>query len=85
MLDRKTPVQEAALRSSSEMAVPVLTATLTVVASFLPLLLLSGANGSSILTGWPSGGCGCRLPGRGPGSGPGGTPHKQPGSPLANA
>ena len=48
LLDRRTPVPEAAWRCASEMAVPVLTATLTIVASFLPILMLSGAVGEFI-------------------------------------
>ncbi|MCC6858515.1 MAG: efflux RND transporter permease subunit [Bryobacterales bacterium] len=48
LLDRGTPVEEAAWRCATEMAVPVLTATLTIVASFLPLLTLSGAVGEFI-------------------------------------
>lgn len=48
LLDRRTPAPEAAWRSASELAVPVLTATLTIVASFLPLLMLSGAVGEFI-------------------------------------
>ena len=48
LLDRGTPVPEAAWRSATELAVPVLTATLTIVASFLPLLMLSGAVGEFI-------------------------------------
>jgi len=48
LLDRKLPVAEAAWRCASEMALPVLTATLTIVASFLPLLMLSGAVGEFI-------------------------------------
>ncbi|HTY64573.1 MAG TPA: efflux RND transporter permease subunit, partial [Acidobacteriota bacterium] len=48
LLDRRTPIPEAAWRCASEMAVPVLTATLTIVASFLPLLMLSGSVGEFI-------------------------------------
>jgi multidrug efflux pump subunit AcrB len=48
LLDRRVPVREAAWRSATEMAAPVLTATLTIVASFLPLLMLSGAVGEFI-------------------------------------
>ncbi|MGD0938994.1 MAG: efflux RND transporter permease subunit [Terracidiphilus sp.] len=48
LLDRKAPVDEAAWRCATEMAVPVLTATLTIIASFLPLLLLTGAVGEFI-------------------------------------
>ena len=48
LLDRKVPISEAAWRCATEMAVPVLTATLTIVASFLPMLLLSGSVGEFI-------------------------------------
>ncbi len=48
LLDRRVPIAEAAWRCASEMAVPVLTATLTIVASFLPLLMLSGSVGEFI-------------------------------------
>ena len=48
LLDRKVPREEAAWRSASELAVPVLTATLTIIASFLPLLMLSGSVGEFI-------------------------------------
>jgi multidrug efflux pump subunit AcrB/outer membrane protein TolC len=48
LLDRKVPLEEAAWRCASEMAVPVLTATLTIIASFAPLLLLTGSVGEFI-------------------------------------
>jgi multidrug efflux pump subunit AcrB/outer membrane protein TolC len=48
LLDRKFSVEEASWRCATEMAVPVLTATLTIIASFLPLLLLTGAVGEFI-------------------------------------
>jgi multidrug efflux pump subunit AcrB len=48
LLDRKAPRAEAAWRSATELAVPVLTATLTIIASFLPLLMLSGSVGEFI-------------------------------------
>jgi multidrug efflux pump subunit AcrB len=48
LLDRKVPVDEAAERCATEMAVPVLTATLAIIAAFAPLLLLSGAVGEFI-------------------------------------
>jgi len=48
LLDRKVPVDTAAWRCATEMAVPVLTATLTIIGSFLPMLLLSGAVGEFI-------------------------------------
>ena len=48
LLDRKVAIDTAAWRCATEMAVPVLTATLTIIASFLPLLLLTGAVGEFI-------------------------------------
>lgn len=48
LLDRKVPLDEAAERCATEMAVPVLTATLAIIAAFVPLLLLSGAVGEFI-------------------------------------
>jgi multidrug efflux pump subunit AcrB/outer membrane protein TolC len=48
LLDRKLPVAEASWRSATEMAIPVLTATLTIIASFTPLLLLTGTIGEFI-------------------------------------
>ena len=48
LLDRKVPVEEAAERCATEMAVPVLTATLAIIAAFAPLLMLSGAVGEFI-------------------------------------
>jgi len=48
LLDRKVPIDEAAWRCATEMAVPVLTATLTIIASFAPLLLLTGSVGEFI-------------------------------------
>jgi len=48
LLDHGLPRSEAAWRSASELAVPVLTATLTIICSFLPFLILSGATGEFI-------------------------------------
>lgn len=48
LLDRKVPIEEAAERCAVEMAVPVLTATLAIIAAFAPLLLLTGAVGEFI-------------------------------------
>jgi len=48
LLDQKVPIKEACWRCASEMAVPVLAATLTIIASFVPLLLLTGACGEFI-------------------------------------
>ena len=49
MLDRGIDREEAAWRSASDLAVPVLAATLTIIASFLPLALLPGSTGEFIL------------------------------------
>jgi len=48
LLDRGVERSEAAWRSATELAVPVLTATLTIICSFLPFLILSGATGEFI-------------------------------------
>jgi len=48
LLDRKIPRDEAAWRCATEMAVPVLTATVTIIASFAPLLLLTSSTGEFI-------------------------------------
>ncbi len=48
LLDNGVPRPEAAWRSATELAVPVLTATLTIICSFLPFLILSGATGEFI-------------------------------------
>jgi len=48
LLDHQVPRAEAAWRSATEMLVPVLTATLTIIASFLPLLILTGSSGEFI-------------------------------------
>jgi multidrug efflux pump subunit AcrB/outer membrane protein TolC len=49
LLDHKVAREEAAWRSATEMAVPVLTATLTIIASFLPLVTLTGGPGEFII------------------------------------
>jgi multidrug efflux pump subunit AcrB/outer membrane protein TolC len=48
LLDRGVNREEAAWRSASELAIPVLTATLTIICSFLPFLMLSGTTGEFI-------------------------------------
>src|ERR1022692_4834718 len=48
LLDQGVDREEAAWRSASELAIPVLTATLTIVCSFLPFLTLSGTTGEFI-------------------------------------
>lgn len=47
-LDRGTPRMEAAWRCATELWLPVLTATLTIIAAFLPMLIISGAVGEFI-------------------------------------
>ena len=48
LLDHGVPTDEAAERAASEMAVPVLAATLAIIAAFAPMLYLSGATGEFI-------------------------------------
>ena len=48
LLDHGVDREQAAWRSASELAIPVLTATLTIICSFLPFLLLSGTTGEFI-------------------------------------
>jgi multidrug efflux pump subunit AcrB/outer membrane protein TolC len=48
LLDHGVPIDEAAERSADEMAVPVLAATLAIIAAFAPMLYLSGATGEFI-------------------------------------
>jgi multidrug efflux pump subunit AcrB len=48
LLDHQVPIDEAAERAATDMAVPVLTATLAIIAAFAPLLFLSGAMGEFI-------------------------------------
>src|SRR5271165_2541715 len=48
LLDQGVDREEAAWRSATELAIPVLTATLTIICSFLPFLTLSGATGEFI-------------------------------------
>jgi multidrug efflux pump subunit AcrB/outer membrane protein TolC len=48
LLDHGVPLDEAAERSASEMAVPVFTATLAIIAAFFPMLFISGSVGEFI-------------------------------------
>jgi multidrug efflux pump subunit AcrB/outer membrane protein TolC len=48
LLDHGVPIDEAAERSADEMAIPVLAATLAIIAAFAPMLYLSGATGEFI-------------------------------------
>lgn len=49
LLDHKVPKAEAAWRCASDVFIPVLTATITIIASFLPLLILNGSVGEFIM------------------------------------
>jgi multidrug efflux pump subunit AcrB len=49
LLDHKVTIAEAAWRSATEVFVPVLTATVTIICSFLPLLILTGSAGEFIV------------------------------------
>jgi outer membrane protein TolC/preprotein translocase subunit SecF len=49
LLDRKVPRAEAAWRSATEVVAPVFVATVTIVCSFLPLLILTGTSGEFIV------------------------------------
>lgn len=49
LLDHKVPIDEAAERAATEMAVPVFTATLAIIAAFFPLSFLTGTVGEFIL------------------------------------
>lgn len=49
LLDHKVPKAEAAWRCASDVLVPVLTATVTIIASFLPLLIITGSSGEFIM------------------------------------
>ncbi len=49
LLDHKVPKADAAWRCASEVLVPVLTATVTIISSFLPLLILTGSVGEFIM------------------------------------
>jgi multidrug efflux pump subunit AcrB/outer membrane protein TolC len=48
LLDRKVPKAEAAWRSATDVVVPVFTATMTIVCSFLPLLIITGSVGEFV-------------------------------------
>jgi multidrug efflux pump subunit AcrB/outer membrane protein TolC len=49
LLDRKVPKAEAAWRCATDVVVPVFTATLTIIASFLPFLIITGSAGEFIM------------------------------------
>ena len=48
LLDHEVPAADVAWRSASDVVVPVFTATVTIICSFLPLLILTGAMGEFI-------------------------------------
>jgi multidrug efflux pump subunit AcrB/outer membrane protein TolC len=48
LLDHGVDRETAAARSATELAIPVLTATLTIICSFLPFLMLTGTTGEFI-------------------------------------
>jgi len=48
LLDRKVPRAEAAWRSATDVVVPVFTATVTIISSFLPLLIITGSVGEFV-------------------------------------
>ena len=48
LLDRGVPRPEAAWRCATELTVPVLTATATIIAAFVPMLLITGSVGEFI-------------------------------------
>ena len=49
LLDHKVPKAEAAWRSASDVFIPVLVATITIIASFLPLLIITGSAGEFVM------------------------------------
>lgn len=49
LLDRGVSKKDAAFRSATEIIVPVFTATITIICSFLPILILAGATGEFIM------------------------------------
>ena len=49
LLDHKVPREEATWRSASDVVIPVFAATVTIVCSFLPLLILTGSTGEFIV------------------------------------
>ncbi len=49
LLDHGIPIHTAAWRSATDVVVPVFTATVTIICSFLPLLILTGSVGEFIM------------------------------------
>lgn len=49
LLDEGMPPSKAAWRSATDLVVPVLTATITIIAAFIPMIILSGSVGEFIL------------------------------------
>lgn len=50
LLDKGVPRWEAAWRSASDLTIPILAATMTIIASFFPMVLLTGSVGEFIYT-----------------------------------
>ena len=48
--EQGVPLEEAAERSASDLAIPIITATLTIIASFLPMAFMPGTTGTFIYT-----------------------------------
>jgi len=48
--EQGVPLEEAAERSASDLAIPIITATLTIIASFLPMAFMPGTTGIFITT-----------------------------------
>jgi multidrug efflux pump len=48
--EQGVPLDEAAERSASDLAIPIVTATLTIIASFLPMAFMPGSTGAFIYT-----------------------------------
>jgi len=49
LLDHKVPIEEATWRSAADVVVPVFAATVTIVCSFMPLIILTGTAGEFII------------------------------------
>ncbi|MGS2764134.1 efflux RND transporter permease subunit [Sinomicrobium sp. M5D2P9] len=49
LLDEGMPPSKAAWKSATDLVIPVLTATITIIAAFLPMIILSGSVGEFIL------------------------------------
>jgi multidrug efflux pump subunit AcrB len=49
LLDHRVPIEEATWRSAADVLIPVLAATVTIVCSFMPLIILTGTAGEFII------------------------------------